>query len=653
MEKFEFQSGSNTGAVARKIIGFISSDNFTPATFFIELESFSKTQFGKEVASKIKEKRFSESISEPEVFLLLLISILDKDFPLFEELLPKTLEPGNFDNEISSTKSIFSTLFDNNLKGLYEFFIDHFNKTSFEKTIRSLDLLARHFDLTIELKNLHAMALAHHGRIDDAIDSFTTISRTQPSTQSFFNLGTIYEFTGDLGSAAAAFEESLKFDKTFLPAMSKLAFIFLSQNKFSDAENHYKDILAISPSDENSLLNLGVCSEKQEKTDLAFKLYKKCLAVNPNNKLANFNLAILERHRGNKKKALEKFKTVLTLDDEMVEAHRNLTLIKDYPGKEQHLEHLLELNSRQKFEGLEFAQLNFAIFNLADDLNKTDVAIKALIAANSKMAQLRPYSPSFEAALFDILKKKFDRTQYYDDNSQNLDETFPIPIFIVGLPRSGTTLIEQILSSHSRITGLGELHYIQNHVSKFNLLRDDQFQDMCESAHSAYMSKIDNHKIQTKYFVDKMPLNFRFIGLIHNFFPKFKIVHITRDRVMNSFSLFKSYFAEPGNEFCYDWKSIEEYYDRYKDLMSFWKSRFSEKIIEINYDSVVQDFDKEIECLFRFLNLDYENRCKVFYETKRLVKTASTEQIREPITKTDVERYELYVRKIHQLLNFK
>ena len=87
--------------------------------------------------------------------------------------------------------------------------------------------------------------------------------------------------------------------------------------------------------------------------------------------------------------------------------------------------------------------------------------------------------------------------------------------------------------------------------------------------------------------------------------------------------------------------------------MSFWKSRFSEKIIEINYDSVVQDFDKEIECLFRFLNLDYENRCKVFYETKRLVKTASTEQIREPITKTDVERYELYVRKIHQLLNFK
>ena len=126
--------------------------------------------------------------------MLLLISILDKDFPLFEELLPKTLEPGNFDNEISSTKSIFSTLFDNNLKGLYEFFIDHFKKTSFEKTIRSLDLLARHFDLTIELKNLHAMALAHHGRIDDAIDSFTTISRTQPSTR-FFNLGTIYEFT--------------------------------------------------------------------------------------------------------------------------------------------------------------------------------------------------------------------------------------------------------------------------------------------------------------------------------------------------------------------------------------------------------------------------------------------------------------------------
>ena len=128
------------------------------------------------------------------------------------------------------------------------------------------------------------------------------------------------------------------------------------------------------------------------------------------------------------------------------------------------------------------------------------------------------------------------------------DETFPIPI--LSSYKIRTTLIEQILCSHSRITGLGELHYIQNHVSKFNLLRDDQFQDMCESAHSAYMSKIDNHKIQTKYFVDKMPLNFRFIGLIHNFFPKFKIVHITRDRVMNSFSWFRCDFAEPGKEVC-------------------------------------------------------------------------------------------------------
>jgi tetratricopeptide (TPR) repeat protein len=233
------------------------------------------------------------------------------------------------------------------------------------------------------------------------------------------------------------------------------------------------------------------------------------------------------------------------------------------------------------------------------------------------------------------------------------------PIFILGLPRSGSTLIEQILSSHSLIEGTQELPNImgisreiksmdidKKYPSNIKLLNDDDFYNYGLK----YINETKWTRSDKPYFIDKMPNNYIHIGLIKLILPNAKIIDARRNPMDACFSCFKQYFAR-GQHFTYDLDDIARYYKDYERLMDFWKSIFSDSIYTIKYEDVINDPHNEVHSLLNYLELDFEDSCLNFYKSKRPVKTASSEQVRQPIYKSGLDYWLNYEGDLLTLRN--
>ena len=226
--------------------------------------------------------------------------------------------------------------------------------------------------------------------------------------------------------------------------------------------------------------------------------------------------------------------------------------------------------------------------------------------------------------------------------SDNLSEcTDPAPIFIVGLPRAGSTLLEQILASHSQIEGTSELPHIMAFARRLsgNKRAAPEYPANLQSLDVATLTALGNefiketqiHRTGTPYFIDKMPNNFRHLGLIKKILPHAKIIDARREPMACCFSGYKQLFAE-GQEFSYRQTDIARYYDDYIRLMDHWQTCFPENILKVQHEDILDDLEGQVRKMLDFLGVDFEESCLTFYATKRNVKTPSAEQVRQPIS---------------------
>jgi len=227
------------------------------------------------------------------------------------------------------------------------------------------------------------------------------------------------------------------------------------------------------------------------------------------------------------------------------------------------------------------------------------------------------------------------------------------PIFIVGLPRAGSTLIEQILASHSQVDGTLELPNILAMAHRLNgrvqrdeaprypgVLAEMDPERFAELGHQ-YLDETRIHRAGAPRFTDKMPNNFRHIGLIKSILPNARIIDARRAPMACCFSGYKQLFAE-GQEFSYSLTDIGQYYVDYADLMHHWRSLYPEAILQVNYEDVVTDLEGQVRRMLAFLNLDFETGCIEYHRTRRSVRTASSEQVRKPIFASGVEQWRHY-----------
>ena len=252
---------------------------------------------------------------------------------------------------------------------------------------------------------------------------------------------------------------------------------------------------------------------------------------------------------------------------------------------------------------------------------------------NYSIDQDKSLFSELKSAQADLLKNALDIKE---------SSTNPTPIFILGMPRSGTTLVEQIVSAHSKVNGAGEL----DHVSKFggHLVLDSVLikTEAISEFRNKYLSELLKLSNGKQFVTDKMPQNFRFIPLIYAAFPEAKIIHVQRNAAATCWSNYRQYFKSNGLGYCYDLKDVVTYYKLYRDLMKLWQSYYDDRIYNLNYDSLTTDQENQTRKLIKYLRLDWEKACLSPHQNKRSVRTASQQQVRKKVYQGSSEAWRKY-----------
>ena len=273
------------------------------------------------------------------------------------------------------------------------------------------------------------------------------------------------------------------------------------------------------------------------------------------------------------------------------------------------------------------------------DLNNSQEALKYLELSNNLKKSKSNFSIEREKKLFENIQKLF--MQKFDEPINHDYKLKFTPVFILGMPRSGTTLLEQVLSSHSKIHGGGELNYLPKIIDKFNINKPNNFEKNIKSLRFDYHSKVSLLS-NKEFIIDKLPMNFRWIGFIVRAFPEAKIIHIQRNPMAICWSIYKINFPDPGMDFSLSQKNTAEYYILYNDLMEFWTAQTNDKIIQVKYEKFVNDFENETLNLIEKLGLRWEDNLKNYSKNNRPVQTASLLQVRGKIEKNTSDEWKKY-----------
>ena len=381
----------------------------------------------------------------------------------------------------------------------------------------------------------------------------------------------------------------------------------------------------------------------------AKKLLIKALEIEPNNEDILSNLSICSQAIGEIHESKNYAQKLLELNPFNTNAHRFMSGMINYKKDPDHLDQMKKIIQDEKIKNFPLSEktnLFFALGKAYEDLGDFKISYDYLAKANLSVKKNTINNLSNIKSLFENITQLFEKLKLEDVERNESDLK---NIFICGMPRSGTTLIEQIIASHSKVSGAGEVQYLEKIVSK-NFFKNDNFdiekilsvmKKQKNLIFEQYNKLLSYHQFNSKIITDKAPQNFIWIGFIKVFFPNSKIIHCSRDPKDNCLSLFKNHFPSKSMSWSYDQKDIAEYYILYSKLMEFWKMKFGEFIFDAKYENIVNNPEIETKKMIAFCDLDWEPDCLNFHKNRKTpVQTISISQANKPIYKSSVNSYE-------------
>ena len=479
--------------------------------------------------------------------------------------------------------------------------------------------------------------------------------KKNPEQIILYNLiGSSYQNLGNNSDAKTYFEKGLKLDSNNIPLMNNLAMTYKNLLKYKLAEDLYKKIINLNKDYINAYVNFGNLKRDLNQFEEAIKLYEKALSINKVNPIVYYSLALANQGIGNFEKTEFYSKKTLEYDPNFTRADHLISQSINYKSDNLHYKNMKQKFNNFELNSYERIDLCFSLAKAEEDIGNIKAASEYLIEGNKIKKSLTKYEINSEINLFNDIKKKFNSIKN-ENSSEKIEENI---IFILGMPRSGTSLVEQIITSHSKVFGCGELPILSN-IIKNNFIQnnesiienfDENIKDpiLISNLRKEYQDFIDNFSHNQKKITDKAPLNFRWIGFIKILFPQAKIIHCVREPKNNCLSMYKNLF-EGGLNFTYDQGDLVKYYKHYVELMNFWKIKHSSNIIDINYEDLISNIKETIKKIIKFCNLEWEKNCLEFYKNKTPIKTMSTAQARKPIYKTSLRGFEKYKRYLETL----
>jgi len=474
----------------------------------------------------------------------------------------------------------------------------------------------------------------------------------QNNTAEFnYILGNTLKIQNKNNEAIEAYKKCILIDSNFSEAYNNLANVQKKIEYYDEALLNYKNAIKTKENNLEAYYNLANLYKSLKNYDEAIKNYKKVIKLDPNFSDPYNNIGTIYSILGKFNDAREFYLKSMNVNEYFAEPYKNYIQLSKIDEKDDVFNNLKKIVKNENLDEEQKEVFFYSISKAYFDIGNNDLAFKYLNSANRIKLKNLDYS-------FNKDKKEFKKIKEYFLNKEILNlkhfkKNQVMPIFILGMPRSGTSLIEQIVSNHSEVHGAGELDILPISVKNSNWQNSDDFEKTLNKIRIEYLEKISLIS-KKKYITDKLPGNFKRIGFILNAFPDCKIIHLERNPMAICWSNYKSNFNSTGMGFTLSQEYTAEYYLLYKDLMKFWHERYSEKIINVNYENLVENFEDEVKKLFVKLNLNWEKQLYDFHKNERPVETASFLQVRTKVYQKSSEQwknYEKYLTSMTDILS--
>lgn len=436
-----------------------------------------------------------------------------------------------------------------------------------------------------------------------------------------------------------------------------LAALLQLEKHFSQSERVIRQCLTKQPDSAAAHNLLGAVLIEQNRYEPGILAYLESIKLNPNSADAHNNLAWAYRATGKKQEAIKHFEQAFKIDASATEALSGLFMLKTFKERTKEFDAVESLICDSSLSIKQKTELEFALGKAYEDIGNHHRAFQHFQHANKSWRKTIDYRIEDDKALFDSIKQRFTKESIASAQQNSTKPNTIQPIFIVGMPRSSTTLIEQILSSHSSVIGAGELPFLEP------LVLDNQgdlhwphgaSRDSLAKLATSYLDAMNKHveletTSETRFITDKLPQNFRFIGAILTLFPHAKIIHCKRQAMDTCLSLFKHHFPMSNHYYSYDLQELGQYYKLYEELMAYWHSIVPGQILDVQYEAILDDVEHEVLSMLTFCELPFESNCLSFQHNPRAVRTASSDQVRQGLYKTAAGRWQLYEEELAEL----
>ncbi|WEK47866.1 MAG: sulfotransferase [Candidatus Andeanibacterium colombiense] len=505
----------------------------------------------------------------------------------------------------------------------------------------------------------HAAELIRRGRLGPAGQIVAEAVAAAPGDPDVWALAAEFELMrGDLARAVEASRKALALEPRSVLRRVQSARMLAFANRLADAKQACEAALAAGAGAPDHLTLLGsilVCCEDYER---ALELYRKALAHDPAFHEAKRGLVTVYRFVGRFAEAEELCDELLAVTPDDVEMVHLRSSLRTQTAERNHVEELQARLAREVPDWRVRVQLCYSLAKEFEDLGRYQESFATLEQGASLRHRNTVYDVTRDAEIFGAIKQAFSAARI--DRLQGEGHSSEEPIFIVGMPRSGTTLVERIVSSHSAVFAAGELQdFATELVASATRRHGDLSQrrlDLPELALSIDFAELGENYLQatrrvtghTPRFIDKLPLNFLYVGYIRLAFPNARIVHVRRDPMDSCYAMYK-YLFKHAYPFSYDLESLGRYFAAYRNLMDFWHRIFPGEIIEIEYENLIADQEGQTRRLIGALGLDWEDACLAFHRNAAASTTGSAAQVREPIYTSSVAKWRRYEHELEPL----
>ncbi len=505
-----------------------------------------------------------------------------------------------------------------------------------------------------------ALAAEHHkaGRFEEAERLYREIIRANPKNVDAIRLlGRVALSAGRHNDAERLFQRAIRLAPDFSGAMTDLARLLKEQNRFDEAIEWCERMVELEPGNPQAHFQLAGTLAPAALTYRAIGAYERALELAPTFPGARLGLGHVLKTVGRQEEAVEAYRECIRLRPDSGESYWSLANLKTYRLSD---EDVAEMEKRLQQDDLTHqsrVNFTFAMAKALEDRGDFERAWHYYAEGNLAQRKEEKYDPVGAEVMNDAIIEVFDRA--FLEKNAGLGNPDPSPIFVIGLPRSGSTLIEQILASHSQVEGTSELPYVGRVATSLNRNRADGVNypeamrelaaEHLQALGQDYLDLAALHRAEgTPRFIDKMPNNFPAVGFLHLVLPNAKIIDARRHPLDSCLGCFRQLFAK-GQTFTYDLTDIGEYFLEYQRMMDHWHEVLPGRVLTVQYEELVNDVDNQVRRLLDYCDLPFEESCLRFYETDRPVRTASSEQVRQPIHNRSVGYWRNYAGKLDEL----